>query len=195
MFLKKSAAVAAFLLALACASRAVEPRPIAHPIPAAPVPPPPILQVINTSGYIFQGTVTQLRWLQPANLQDVATVQITFRVTQAIRGVQLGQTLSIREWAGLWNSSPRYRVGQNVILFLYRPSKLGLTSPVSGELGKFVVTIGGVIRLNEEQTSSLATEPKFGTGVHTSAAISATSFTQIVRKMAEENSAKEKSAQ
>lgn len=108
-FLKSSMMVVC-LLALASIAHAVQPPPIAHPI-APPIPPPPILQVVNTSGYIFQGTVTGLHWLPAANPQSVATVQISFRVTQAIRGVQLGQTLSIKEWAGLWNSSPRYPRG------------------------------------------------------------------------------------
>ena len=41
-------------------------------------------------------------------INDVATVQITFRVEQAMRGTRAGQILTIREWAGLWNSGERY---------------------------------------------------------------------------------------
>jgi hypothetical protein len=174
------ATLATVLSALCIAAEAAElPRPIAHPIPA-----PPVLQIINTSGYIFQGTVTQLRWLKPANSEDVATMQITFRVSQGIRGVQAGQMLSVKEWAGLWDSNERYRVGQNVVLFLYRPSKLGLTSPVSGALGKFVVSIGGIIRLDQQQRNFLASEPTFGPGIRTRAEINAKSFANTIRRLA-----------
>ena len=75
----------------------------------------------------------------------VPTVQITFRVEQAMRGTRNGQILTIREWAGLWNSGDRYRLGERLLLFLYSPGKLGLTSPVGGPWGRFAVDSGGNI--------------------------------------------------
>jgi hypothetical protein len=74
---------------------------------------------------------------------SVAMMKITFRVEQAIRGTRSGQVLTIREWAGLWNSGERYRPGERVLLFLYSPSKLGLTSPVGGASGRFAVDDAG----------------------------------------------------
>jgi hypothetical protein len=71
------------------------------------------------------------------------TVQITFRIEQAIRGTRAGQILTIREWAGLWNSGQRYHPGERLLLFLYSPSSLGLTSPVGGASGRFTVDSGG----------------------------------------------------
>ena len=57
----------------------------------------------RNSGYIFAGTVKSVVQTSPRT-NGVATVQISFHVDQAIRGVRTGQTLVIREWAGLWNS-------------------------------------------------------------------------------------------
>jgi hypothetical protein len=43
------------------------------------------------------------------------------------------------EWSGLWNAGERYRVGEQVLLFLYPNSRLGLTSPVGGAQGRFAI--------------------------------------------------------
>ena len=114
--------------------------------PGSPHPqhPPP---VTRSSGYIFAGTVKSVE--RPAsNGNSVATVQITFHVDQGLRGVRTGQTLVIREWAGLWESVERYRHGERVLLFLYPPSKLGLTSPVQGPMGRFRIGPDGQIVLD-----------------------------------------------
>jgi len=84
------------------------------------------------SGYIFAGKVTGIERVADSLTADVSTVRITFQVEQGIRGVRTGQTLVIREWVGLWEQGERYRLGERVLLFLYRPSQLGLTSPVAG---------------------------------------------------------------
>ena len=91
-----------------------------------------------SSGYIFAGTVKSVEHAAPKG-NGFATVQINFHVDQGMRGVRTGQTVSIREWAGLWQSGERYRPGERVLLFLYPPSKLGLTSTVGGPIGRFSV--------------------------------------------------------
>ena len=40
-------------------------------------------------------------------------------------------------------SGERYRSGEHLLLFFYSPSKLGLTSPVGGSLGRFAVDSAG----------------------------------------------------
>jgi hypothetical protein len=112
--------------------------------PSAP-PVSNLRMLTRNSGYIFDGTVLSVERIAEAEPGSVAAVQITFRVEQAIRGVRNGQVLSIREWAGLWNSGERYRAGERLLLFLYSPSKLGLTSPVGGPQGRFAVDPGGNI--------------------------------------------------
>jgi hypothetical protein len=66
-------------------------------------------------------------------------MQVVFLVEQGFRGVRAGQTLVVHEWAGLWQDGERYRPGERVMLFLYPPSRLGLTSPVGGGAGQFRV--------------------------------------------------------
>lgn len=122
-------------------------------------PSPPALsslrQLNRNSGYIFDGTVLSVQRPEQ-NDTGVATVQITFRVEQAIRGTRTGQVLTIREWAGLWNSGERYRPGERLLLFLYSPGKLGLTSPVGGPLGRFHVDSAGNVGLEGGRFSALA---------------------------------------
>ena len=97
---------------------------------------PNLRELTRSSGYIFAGTVIAVRRVSATGANEVATMRITFRVEQAIRGVRTGQTLVIREWAGLWESGERYRTGERVLLFLYSPSKLGLTSPPSSQCSR-----------------------------------------------------------
>jgi hypothetical protein len=99
----------------------------------------------SKSGYIFAGTVTSIAVAEPHNAKDIPTVRITFHVNEGVRGVRTGQTLIIREWMGAWENGQRYRVGEKAFLFLYSPSKLGLTSAVGGGQGRFSINrTGGV---------------------------------------------------
>jgi hypothetical protein len=97
------------------------------------------------AGYIFSGTVKAVQRLAPRSNGDVAVMRITFHVDRGLRGTRTGQTLVIHEWAGLWQAGDRYRPGERVMLFLYPPSKLGLTSPVGGESGRFGVDPRGQV--------------------------------------------------
>jgi hypothetical protein len=60
----------------------------------------------KSSGYIFAGMVKSFERVAPKG-NGVATVQISFRVDQAMQGVHTGQMLTIREWGGLWQSDER----------------------------------------------------------------------------------------
>lgn len=106
------------------------PNPHLFPYPHPPHP------LVRNSAYIFAGTVKSVERTAPKR-NGVATVLVNFHVDEGIRGVRTGQTLAIREWGGLWESGERYRTGERVLLFLYPPSKLGLTSPVGGPSGRF----------------------------------------------------------
>lgn len=97
--------------------------------------------------YVFAGTVMALQPMPATRATEIGSVRLTFRVDRAIRGVRKGQSLTIREWAGLWNSGERYRVGERVLLFLYPPSKLGLTSPVGGAKGRLPIDSEGRVIL------------------------------------------------
>jgi len=116
---------------------------------------PTLRQLTQKAGYIFSGTVLSVERVQPNEQTEVATVQIAFRVTQAVRGVSARQIVTIREWAGLWDSGDRYRRGEQVFLFLYQPSRLGLTSPVNGNNGRFNLDNSGRILLNAARLQAL----------------------------------------
>jgi hypothetical protein len=122
----------------------------------SPLPISSLRLLTRNSGYIFDGTVMSVERVAEADAGSLGAVQITFRVEQAIRGVRNGQLLTISEWAGLWNSGERYRTGERLLLFLCGPSKLGLTSPVGGPLGRFAVDLGGNVILDNARLAALS---------------------------------------
>jgi hypothetical protein len=102
-------------------------------------------QVSRSAGMIFSGTVLGVE-TQPAGKDRPLTLILTkFRVDRAIAGVQPGQVLTVREWAGAWPLHRAMRGGQRLLIFLYPPSRLGLTSPVGGPLGQVVLDSSGEI--------------------------------------------------
>ncbi len=103
------------------------------------IPKPNLRRMIRDSGRIFAGTVIKVERANPSPDSSIATTQIIFRVDEPIWGVRRGQVLQIHEWAGLWQTGERYRVGERVLLFLYPQSKLGLTSPVGGTIGRLQI--------------------------------------------------------
>ena len=103
-----------------------------------------IRNLSRAAGFIFRGTVLSVVHVAPTHANQLESVQICFRIDENLRGTKSGAPLCIREWAGLWTSRDRYRVGEQLALFLYPPSRLGLTSPVSGEEGRFAMNASGV---------------------------------------------------
>ncbi len=120
---------------------------------------PNLRRMTRESGYIFAGVVTNVERLASSN--SVPVMKITFHVDQGIRGTTNGQTLVIHEWEGLWRAGETYRRGNRVLLFLYRPSKLGLTSPVGGSQGRFKLDSNGMVILRQERMVSLLADPIF----------------------------------
>lgn len=158
---------------------APSPAPSRYLSPIAPVwiPPPRLLnrdpaahgsaglgpaffsQLVRSAGIIFSGRVTSVGRAPSSPGQQQASTAVVFEVERALRGASPGQSLTIHEWAGLWSSGERYRVGEHVLLFLYSPSKLGLTSPVAGALGRFAVDSQGRIVISAQQAATLAADP------------------------------------
>ena len=102
-------------------------------------------QLSCRAGMIFAGTVltaaTQTGIVQTAAPDRAVSapapmVQLSFRVDQAIAGVEQGQILTIHEWAGAWSMHRPMSSGQHILIFLYPLSRLGFTSPVGGSLGQ-----------------------------------------------------------
>jgi hypothetical protein len=155
--------IAPILTLISLPGLALEPvRPVTTTTITTNLPGSPYLQhphpLTRSSGYIFAGTVKSVERAVPKG-NGVATVLINFHVDEAMRGVQTGQMLAIREWAGLWEFGERYRPGERVLLFLYPPSKLGLTSPVGGPLGRFRIGPDGHVILDPGRISFPAPRP------------------------------------
>ncbi|MGA2202473.1 MAG: hypothetical protein ABSG40_10980 [Terriglobales bacterium] len=109
-------------------------------------------QLSRRAGMIFAGTVLAAP-AQTVTAQTAAAdravpgttpaVQLRFRVDRAIVGVEQGQILTIHEWAGAWSMHRPMCSGQHILIFLYPPSRLGLTSPVGGSLGQVALDPSG----------------------------------------------------
>lgn len=104
-------------------------------------------QLSRRAGMIFSGTVLSTSAPSVRVDRTVSMVELSFRVEQAIAGVKPGEILSIHEWAGTWSALRSIRRGERILLFLYPPSRLGLTSPVGGPQGQ--------IRLDVSTNASL----------------------------------------
>jgi len=119
-------------------------------------------QMVNAAGTIFSGRVTAIGRVPLSPGQAASSTTITFQVERAMRGVSAGETLTIHEWAGLWTSGERYRIGESVLLFLYPPGKSGLTSPVAGPMGRFAMDSQGRILMNGQHSASMVADPILG---------------------------------
>lgn len=96
----------------------------------------------------------------------------------ALRGAQPGENLTIHEWAGLWNNGERYRVGDHVLLFLYSPGRLALTSPVAGSIGKFKLDAHNRILLTPLHQQAFSRDP----ALSGKSVIPFTEFAQAIRR-------------
>lgn len=123
-------------------------------------------QVVRAAGIIFSGKVTSIARAAPftraSSFKVPASTAITFKVERAMRGISAGQSLTIHEWAGLWTKGEHYRVGERVLLFLYSPSKLGLTSPVAGGIGRFAINSKNQIVMTPQHTEIIGADPVLG---------------------------------
>jgi hypothetical protein len=119
-------------------------------------------QLTAAAGIIFSGTVARITPRRSNLSEAIQTVAVTFKVERAIRGVTAGGTLTISQWVGLWYAGQRYQAGEHVLLFLYAPSKIGLTSCVGGPIGRFSVDPSGGVLLSAEQLSFFRKDPALG---------------------------------
>jgi hypothetical protein len=117
-------------------------------------------QIARPAEIIFWGSVVSIARAAP--VKGSGANAITFKVARALRGVTAGKSFTIHEWAGLWDRGEHYRVGDRVFLFLYSPSRLGLTSPVAGGMGRFSTDLNGSLLLRPEHVRLFAADPILG---------------------------------
>jgi len=140
--------IAAFVLAAFCRSSAGAPGE-SDQAAAERVLGPRWIQLARRSGMVFVGTVLSggtefgktdrvpsVPVASPVLPPSVPQSVLRFRIDRAIAGVQPGQSLTIREWAGAQMLHASMRKGEHLLLFLYPQSRLGLTSPVGGSRGQ-----------------------------------------------------------
>ena len=115
----------------------------ALPISAARVLGPRWRQISRSAGKVFAGTVLSVEMQLATKGRPIPSLEVKLRVDHGIAGVQTRQTITLREWAGAASTHRAMRGGQHVLLFLYPPSRLGLTSPVGGALGQIALDASG----------------------------------------------------
>jgi len=133
-----------------------------NPRPLPLLPAPGFAGMSRAAGMIFSGAVVRIERGSAAPNPAVETVSITFHVDQGIRGARAGDDITISQWLGVWSSGQRYRIGEHVFLFLYPPSKLGLTSLVAGPMGRFGVDAAGYVFLSDYHLAAFRTDPVLG---------------------------------
>jgi hypothetical protein len=119
-------------------------------------------QLARAAGLIFSGTVSGIVRHPATAAQSVETVAISFHVENAIRGTAPGTDVTISQWIGTWSNEQRYRIGERLLLFLYPPSKLGLTSCVGGPLGRFSVDPMRRVMLSSQHRLAFREDPILG---------------------------------
>ena len=122
-------------------------------------------EMTQLAGTIFSGRLSQIRVVRDPKLDRDVTL-LTFDVSRAVKG-HPGRTVTVKMLGQLDVGSerrggviglPRFRNGEEIILFLYGESALGLTSPVGFGQGKFVITKdkqGRPVAMNEFGNRSL----------------------------------------
>ena len=121
---------------------------ISPPLEAATVRPVNLEEMTARAAAIFSGRCLAVRAVHDDALGAEVTV-VTFRVDRAVKG-DLGPTHTIRLLdgehpgdAGRGPAAPsEFHPGDEVVLFLYGESALGLSSPVGMGQGKFTVVEG-----------------------------------------------------
>ena len=105
---------------------------------------------------IFVGTCIQAE--RGVNAQGMPVLTITFAVAESLKGVT-GETVTFQQLdptpqpspnphiRSHWSNAalvglPTYTPGENVLLFLAKPGKFGLTSPIGLQQGKWPITVG-----------------------------------------------------
>ncbi|MGH9868012.1 MAG: hypothetical protein ACREAA_07615 [Candidatus Polarisedimenticolia bacterium] len=109
---------------------------------ASQVRPVDLEQMTSRAARIFSGRCTGSRVERDPTLQRDVVVA-TFRVQRAVKGVE-GHTVTVRMLASPSAAQgdeapgvPSFKTGEEVVLFLYGDSPLGLTSPVGLGQGRF----------------------------------------------------------
>lgn len=119
---------------------------LAAPVFASQVRPVNLEQMTDRAAKIFEGRCVETSVTRDPQIgREVLTA--TFEVGRTVKG-EVGSTITVRMLAGAGQEAgaregtagmPRFRPGDDVVLFLYGESDLGLSSPVGLGQGRFSV--------------------------------------------------------
>ncbi len=131
-----------------------------------PSPPGPTLEQLDASAEkIFSGRVVQIERVIAADASP-AIVRVKFHVERAVRGCVAGDTVTVDEWAELWERGDRYRKGQQLVILLYPRSQTGFSSTIAGAVGGLNIGSDGLLRnapLQADDSAAQATSSQPGT--------------------------------
>lgn len=106
-------------------------------------------EIVKDSGKIFAGKCLKVEEIENDSESKLEVVKYTFKVTEAIKGVNKNQEKIIfKQWRPTVRGNS-YEVGKKYVLFLFPESSRGLTSPVGLSQGLFDVNEKGFIRKKE----------------------------------------------
>jgi hypothetical protein len=134
------------------------------------------------AGTIIRGRIISLKEGHHPQYQNIGVLFVTLQVDETLKGAandrftfmqfggraarsDTGKSLSM---AQTLPDLPIYRVGQEVVLFLYPASSVGFTSPVGGAQGMFLVQAQGgqpTTVISEGGNRSLAVRGALPTGL------------------------------
>ncbi len=120
-------------------------------------------QMAARAGVVFVGRVLSVHLPEsyvgsPGDAAE-GLVEVRFAIDIPIRGTQPGESqFLLKEWSGLWtDATPRYRVGQRLLVLLHTPNGAGLSSPIDGTDGILPLTGTGPTPSPEDTTATPGT--------------------------------------
>lgn len=100
-----------------------------------------LVQLVDESEVIVQGTVTNVSLEHHEQLNNLMTVVVTLKVEDSLKGTATA-AYTFRQAAIDRRDQQQllgYRAGQHVLLLLVRPSAYGLSSPAGMQQGRFAL--------------------------------------------------------
>jgi len=95
-------------------------------------------EMTDSAGMVFYGRCLAVETSSP---NGILAKRYSFKVIEALKGVEPDQVVTFQQISGSGSFGipgiPAYQKGQEVLLFLYPESRLGLTSPVGMGQGLF----------------------------------------------------------
>jgi hypothetical protein len=122
-------------------------------------------RLVRDAGIIFSGRVEKIVSGEKEPEMNLYTTSYTFIVDEPLYGADSG-SVTITQYGGEADGRsyypagvPRFELGEQVLVFFYPPSKIGLTSVVAKGQGKFVVgpadSLGTRLLENETHNKNL----------------------------------------